>query len=210
VSPLRDGLIDGEGDVTIFGIVTTEPPANETTAPDRALPVMTALSPNEIDPYARILPIKMLFAPIIAVVPTLQKTFCSSAPFISTMDDESPVMHVEDDLNIQTEDGLFWPFRVRTLDAFIDSAFAIEQYTPLVMVRSPRSPECIVSVHVAIETAKNAVKRSTAQLFAITEFASSVPAFNWYNPVIERPGDVPIEPELNSVVVPLNFSALPA
>jgi hypothetical protein len=207
---LRDGLIDGEGEVITFGRVTKEPPVNDTTVPDKALPVMTALLPNVIDPYARILPTKMLFAPIVAVVPTLQKTFCSSAPFISTIDDESPVIHVEDDLNIQTEDGLFWPSKVRTLDALMDKAFAIEQYTPLVRVRSSRSPECIVSVQVAIETAKNAVKRSIAQLFAMAEFASSVPAFSWYKPVIERPGDVPIEPELNSVVVPLNFNALPA
>lgn len=193
-----------------LGRETTEPPANETTVPDRALPVRAALFPKLIDPDARILPTKILCAPIIAVVATFQKTFCSSAPFFSTIDDEAPIVHVVDDLNIQTEDGLFWPSKVRTLDGLVERSFVAEQYTPLVRVRSPRSPARIMSVQVAIETAMNAVTRSVAQLFAIAEFVSSVPAFNRYDPFMERPVDVPMEPELNSVVVPLKFSALPA
>lgn len=140
-SPLRDGLIEGEDVVKTFGRETTEPPENDTEVADRARPLITTLSPNVIEPKARMLPTKMLFAPIIAVLPTLQKTFCSSAPFISTIDDEAPIVHVAVDLNIQTDDGLFWPSKVRTLDAFEDRSRVPEQYTPLARVRSPRLPE---------------------------------------------------------------------
>ena len=67
-----------------------------------------------------------------------------------------------------------------------------------------------MSVQVAIDTARNTVKRSVEQLFAIAEFASSVPASSRYDPFILRPGEVPTEPVLNTVAVPLKFSALPA
>lgn len=106
-SPIRDGLIEGEKLASTLGRATTLPPVKDTTLPAKARPVMTTLSPNVTDSNARILPMKVLFAPIIAVEPTLQKTFCASAPFISTIDDKAPVVRSDEDLNIQTEAGLF-------------------------------------------------------------------------------------------------------
>ena len=71
-----------------------EPPKNVTASNVRPRPFNTAAAPSTILSTATIVPTKKLEAPRVAVVPTDQYTLFGSAPFVSMIDEWSPVSRV--------------------------------------------------------------------------------------------------------------------
>lgn len=95
--------------------------------------------PKVMEADAKMVPLKKLAEPKVALEPTPQKTFLACAPFRSTKEVVAPVMRVLAAWNIQTASESPSASRVTARLAAILRVPGAVQYTPGVKVRPPSS-----------------------------------------------------------------------
>ena len=97
---------------SVVGNAIVDPPANETAAPARPRPVIVDDDPYEIDACARMVPTKLLDAPIVALVPIAQYTLDGTAPFWRMNEVAVAVVRVVAVWKIHCGLTIFLPFNV--------------------------------------------------------------------------------------------------
>ena len=85
---------DAVGNIGDVGKVMAESLAKDTAAAAKPRPTIVELDPYDMDTLARIVPSKLLDAPIVALEPTAQYMFFASAPFSRIIDVADPVMRL--------------------------------------------------------------------------------------------------------------------
>ena len=114
-----------------------------TTAPASALPFSIAPVVTVIDVFARMVPWNVVPVPIVAELPTSQKTLEAWAPLASmTLPTVAVVMRVEPIWKIQTAFVSPCASRVRSPDIIASDDAAV--YTPGRRMCPPRSPDTAV------------------------------------------------------------------